>query len=54
MNRVVVGAISLIAGAAVPAVGSTILIALFGRESRGRSLGELDARDAVRRAQSPI
>ena len=39
---------------AVPAVGSTILIALFGRESRGRSLGELDARDAVRRAQSPI
>jgi len=39
---------------AVPAAGSTILIALFGRESRGRSLGELDARDAVRRAESPI
>jgi putative MFS transporter len=33
---------------AVPAVGSTILIALFGRESRGRSLGELDAPDAAR------
>src|SRR6266513_1300012 len=39
---------------AVPAAGSTILIALFGRESRGRSLGELDARDEVRRAESPI
>jgi putative MFS transporter len=39
---------------AVPAVGSTVLIALFGRESRGRSLGELDARDAVRRAQSAV
>jgi hypothetical protein len=38
----------------VPAVGSTILIALFGRESRGRSLGELDARDAVRRADPAI
>jgi hypothetical protein len=36
---------------AVPAVGSTILIALFGRESRGRSLGELDAPRAVRRAE---
>jgi putative MFS transporter len=39
---------------AVPTVGSTILIALFGRESRGRSLGELDARDAARRAESAI
>src|SRR5438046_3796332 len=33
---------------AVPAVGSTILIALYGRESRGRSLGELDAPGAAR------
>src|SRR5438045_715802 len=37
---------------AVPAAGSTILIALFGRASRGRSPGELGARDAVRRAES--
>jgi putative MFS transporter len=29
---------------AVPAVGASLLIAAFGRESRGRSLGELDAR----------
>jgi len=27
---------------AAPAIASSILIALFGRESRGRSLGELD------------
>lgn len=32
----------VIACIAAPAVASTILIALFGRESRGRSLGELD------------
>jgi putative MFS transporter len=32
----------VIACIAVPALGSTLLIALFGRESRGRSLGELD------------
>jgi hypothetical protein len=32
----------VIACIAAPAVVSTILIALFGRESRGRSLGELD------------
>jgi putative MFS transporter len=29
---------------AVPAVGASLLIAAFGRESRGRSLAELDAR----------
>jgi putative MFS transporter len=34
---------------AVPALGSTLLIALFGRESRGRSLGELDAGTPVAR-----
>jgi len=33
---------------AVPALGSTILIAFFGRESRGRSLGELDLAHRVR------
>ena len=33
-------AILAIAG---PAVAAALLIALFGRESRGRSLGELDA-----------
>jgi hypothetical protein len=27
---------------AAPAIGSCLLIALFGRESRGRSLRELD------------
>jgi MFS transporter, putative metabolite:H+ symporter len=39
---------------AVPAVASTILIALYGRESRGRSLGELDAPGATRRAEPAI
>jgi putative MFS transporter len=39
---------------AVPAVGSTILIALYGRESRGRSLGELDTPGAARRAEPAI
>jgi MFS transporter, putative metabolite:H+ symporter len=39
---------------AVPAVGSTILIALYGRESRGRSLGELDAAGAARRAEPAL
>ncbi len=39
---------------AVPALGSTILIALFGRESRGRSLGELDAPGAARRVEPAI
>jgi putative MFS transporter len=32
---------------AVPAVGATLLVAAFGRESRGRSLAELDAVGAV-------
>jgi MFS transporter, putative metabolite:H+ symporter len=31
---------------AVPAVGASVLIAAFGHESRGRSLGQLDARAA--------
>lgn len=39
---------------AAPAVGSAILIALFGRESRGRSLGELDAPGTTRRAEPAI
>lgn len=39
---------------AVPAVGSTVLIALYGRESRGRSLGELDAQAAARRAEPAL
>jgi len=33
---------------AVPAVGSSILIAIFGRESRGRHLGELEVPRAIR------
>jgi MFS transporter, putative metabolite:H+ symporter len=37
---------------AVPAVISSILVAAFGRESRGRSLGELDAAGAVRQART--
>ncbi len=36
---------------AVPALGSTILIACFGRESRGHSLGELDLHGTVRRTE---
>jgi putative MFS transporter len=36
---------------AVPAVGAIILISLFGHETRGRSLGELDATRATRAAR---
>jgi MFS transporter, putative metabolite:H+ symporter len=39
---------------AVPAVGSGILIAFFGRESRGRSLGELDAPGAGARVEPAL
>jgi putative MFS transporter len=38
---------------AAPAVGSTILIALFGRESRGRSLRELDLAHRVGGSGAP-
>jgi len=46
-----VPAFGLAAGAiAIPAVGSLLLIAIFGRETRGRDLRELEAKVSTQEA----